>query len=112
MIQKKHLTQEKKYWVVLEILIGFFLTLLVLILSARYDVDNAETRLRNTSSYIRQQCNNDLKLDIASESKSLLRIVESVELLAPQCVENLPDYTRLKAFAESSYLSGLLLLDK
>lgn len=112
MTQRKPLTQDKKYWIVLEVLTGFFLTLLVLVLSVRYDVDNAETRLRNTASYVRQQCNNDLKLDIASESKSLLRIVESVELISPQVAENLSDASQLKNACERGYLSGMLLLDK
>lgn len=112
MIRKKHLAQEKKYWIVLEILTGVFLTLLVLVLSVRYDVSNAETRLRNTASYIRQQCNNDVKLDIASESKSLLRIVETAEIMVPHFDEALPDTVQLKNYTERGYLTGLLLLDK
>ena len=112
MIKRKHFAQEKKYWIVLEILTGFFLTLLVLVLSIRYDMSNADTRLRNTASYIRQQCNNDVKLDIASESKSLLRIVETVEIMVPHFETSLPDRTQLKSYTEKGYLTGLLLLDK
>ena len=67
--------------------------------------------------YMKEQCNNSVLRDLASESKSLLRVTESVEQVhwrlkygrgvqfAAAGEEEL-----LEAFAKDSYLHGLFLM--
>ena len=103
--------KKETSYLVLEIIIGCLLTVLVLIFSIQNDLNNADTRLHGTATYIRQQCNNNLKLDIASESKSLLRIVESAEILEHHVTDPVPSESLLKDYCTRGYLSGLLILD-
>lgn len=107
---------DKKKTGLVEILAGIIIFAIVLTISVRSDLNAAETRLYDTVTYIKEQCNNNLKLDIASESKSLLRMIESVEILRTQIqeTEKTKDVTEetLKDYSTTSYLTGILILDK
>lgn len=98
-----------------EIMAGITIFAIVFVVSVKRDLTSAQTRLYDTVTYIKEQCNNNLRLDIASESKSLLRMIESVEVLNLQMKgkkpENITKKT-LKEYATLSYLTGIMILDK
>ena len=99
--------------VLLEIFAGVLLFLAVSAISIRTDIASTETKLSDTVTYIKEQCNNNLKLDIASESKSLMRMVESAELLKLEFTEHgATDEKTLENYATLGYLTGILLLDE
>ena len=111
--KKKGSRGRKLFWA--EILIGILLFLAVAVISVKSDLSSTETRLSDTETYIKEQCNNNLKLDIASESKSLMRMIESVEVLNTQYGKEgaeAPTEESLKNDATVSYLTGILLLDE
>lgn len=115
-MKNKRYSFNKKKTGLLEILTGIIILSIVLVLSVRSDLNAAEIRLYDTVTYIKEQCNNNLKLDIASESKSLMRMIESVEILRTQIqeTEKTKEITEetLKDYSTASYLTGILLLDK
>lgn len=104
-------TKKTSLWTI-ELVIGIVLLFFIIILSMQNDMANTRTRLFNTTSYLKQQCNNDLKLSISSESKSLFRMIETAELLAPQITPGAYSEEDLKNLVNKGYLSGLLLLDE
>ena len=95
-----------KFW---ELFIGILLITGVSIYAVHLDFSEAQMRLYDTVTYIKEQCNNNMKLDIASESKSLMRMVESAELINAQILNSSTD---LKTVTEQSYLTGMMLLDE
>lgn len=109
MADKKHNLKKLgkiKFW---EILIGILLVTGVSIYAVHLDFSETQMRLYDTVTYIKEQCNNNMKLDIASESKSLMRMVESTELINAQILNQ---STNLKTITEQSYLTGMMLLDE
>ena len=113
-MSKERIFNENKM-ILTEILLGIIVLVVVSIVSIRIDMLSTQTRLCDTITYIKEQCNNNLKLDIASESKSLMRMIESVELLdhqiEAQSEKNVTE-KMLKEYATTGYLTGILLLDK
>ena len=116
MKDKKDISKGKKLGLA-EILTGIIILVTVSVMAVHSDLSSAETRLYDTVTYIKEQCNNNLKLDIASESKSLLRMIESVELVNQQ-INEMPEKEAadkeavLEKYATISYLTGILLLDE
>lgn len=113
-MSKKHIFNENKMMLA-EIFLGIVIFIVVSIVSIRIDLISTQTRIYDTVTYIKEQCNNNLKLDIASESKSLMRMIESVELLNHQIEKQSEDTVTektLEEYAAMSYLTGILLLDK
>ena len=114
MKSKKKVSRGRRLFLV-EILVGILLFLVVSVISVKSDLASTETRLSDTETYIKEQCNNNLKLDIASESKSLMRMIESVEVMNKQYGKEgaeAPTEESLKNDAIVSYLTGILLLDE
>ena len=114
---KKKLLQSRKM-VLIEVLIGVVLMAVTFIASTRVDMNNAEQRLYKTVKYIKDQCNASQLRDLASESKSLLRVTESVEQIRWRLtyVDEAMDTAEEQAetlwhCAQDSYLTGLILLD-
>lgn len=98
-----------------EIIAGVLIFIVVSIIAGRSDLRDAEIRLTDTVTYVKEQCNNNLKLDIASESKSLLRIIESVEIFNQQYGDrNSNDITQesLEEYTTIGYLTGMMVLDE
>ena len=85
-------------------------------ITVKADLSSAETRLSDMVTYIKEQYNNNMKLDIASESKSLMRMIQSVEVLSQQIQqeEKTSDITEelLENYCTISYLTGVLILDE
>lgn len=117
MTNNKRTLDAPKTWFA-EFFIGLAITAVVAVIAVRADLSSAETHLYDVVSYIKEQCNNNQMLDIASESKSLMRMVESVELLnlqlhqtAANTRDGIPDKALLREYAADSYLSGIILFD-
>ena len=65
----------------LEIIVGILVLFIVFAIGANSDMAAAETQLTSIVDYIKQQCNSDQIRDLALESKSLIRVSESVEII-------------------------------
>lgn len=95
--------EKKRVFAGAELMAGIVLLVIVSVTSVHFDVKTTQTRLMDQINYIKQQCNNELRLDIASETKSLMRIIESAELYATN--------ETMEAYVTNSYLSGIVFLD-
>ncbi len=102
----------------LEIVLGMVLLCIVFGVTTNTDISNANERLASTANYIKEQCNNNQKLDLASETKSLMRIMESAEYIVRSLSYDMekeqkeqPDKNMLEKYAKESYVTGILLLD-
>ena len=113
MENKKQISRGRKL-ALAEIIVGIILFVTVSVIAVRSDLSATAIRLCDTVTYIKEQCNNNLKLDIASESKSLMRMVESVEILSLDISEAGKEVTEesLEKYATISYLTGIILLDE
>lgn len=107
---------DRNNFILAEILVGLLLFFVVLVITVKADLSSAETRLSDMVTYIKEQYNNNMKLDIASESKSLMRMIQSVEVLSQQIQqeEKTSDITEelLENYCTISYLTGVLILDE
>lgn len=115
MKNKQH-NLDRNNFILAEILVGLLLFSVVLVITVKSDLSSAETRLSDMVTYIKEQYNNNMKLDIASESKSLMRMIQSVEVLSQQIQqeEKTSDITEelLENYCTISYLTGVLILDE
>lgn len=115
MKNKQH-NLDRNNFILAEILVGLLLFFVVLVITVKADLSSAETRLSDMVTYIKEQYNNNMKLDIASESKSLMRMIQSVEVLSQQIQqeEKTSDITEelLGNYCTISYLTGVLILDE
>lgn len=115
MKNKQH-NLDRNNFILAEILVGLLLFFVVLVITVKADLSSAETRLSDMVAYIKEQYNNNMKLDIASESKSLMRMIQSVEVLSQQIQqeEKTSDITEelLENYCTISYLTGVLILDE
>lgn len=115
MKNKQH-NLDRNNFILAEILVGLLLFFVVLVITVKADLSSAETQLSDMVTYIKEQYNNNMKLDIASESKSLMRMIQSVEVLSQQIQqeEKTSDITEelLENYCTISYLTGVLILDE
>ena len=100
--------------VLVRLLLGLVLLAAVFFLAVRSDMAAAQRMLETTADYIKEQCNRYARIELASETKSLMRIVESGKQIAHDLVENdgLQTEKALESYAKSSYVFGILLLDR
>ena len=104
------------------VIIGLVVLSIAFLAATTADINNAGTRLLNTVEYMKEQCNNSQLRDLASESKSLLRVTESVDMVRWRLnyggetgeieTPGAPTEAELKMLARDSYLMGLILLDE
>ena len=95
----------------LEVIIGVLLLALTFLFASSADIRGAEEQLTTTVEYMKEQCNNLQLRDLATEVKSLLRVVESVEHIRWRLEYGADGSDTLKAMVQDAYLDGLLLLD-
>lgn len=108
-----------KLLIPLEIVVGVLLVIASFIAATNVDMKKTETELHSMVDYMREQCNDSVIRDIASEAKSLLRVTESVEQIRwrlqyggkLQQEGGVTDDV-LETYARDSYLDGLVLLDE
>lgn len=101
----------------LEVLLGVILMGGVFLIAVHVDVRSAKRTLTSTVSYIKEQCNQYERLNLASETKSMMRIIESVHQINHALTENGTDAgavttEMLEQWARDSYVTGVLLLDE
>ncbi len=106
----------QKHSVLMRVLLGVLILGCTLIVASRADMASTTERLNITVEYLKDQCNNSVLLDAASEAKSLLRVSESVDMvkwrLQYEKIADLQDDAAiLKECATDSYLDGIFLLD-
>lgn len=118
MENKKHGLQWHSI-IPLEVIAGLIFLIIVFIIGSSADIAAAETQLSSIVDYLKEQCNSDQIRDLASESKSLIRVSESVETIkwrlkyedqVPHATENVT--TRLENYAKDCFLSGIILLNE
>ena len=100
-----------------EILIGILILAVVGVFSAFADINGTEHKLAEMADYIKDQCNSYNRLNLASESKSLMRIMESVRQIDRQISGENPgklvfERETLEKYAKENYVTGILVLDK
>ena len=105
-----------KHPVLVRILGGILLLGIVLAIASNADMASTTEQLTTTVEYLKDQCNNSVLRDMASEAKSLLRISESADgvkwrLQYEGTKIDPDDSSTLKECATDSYLAGVFLLD-
>ena len=106
----------QKHPVLMRILLGILIFSCSLTVAAQADMIATTHRLDTTVEYLKDQCNNSVLRDMASEAKSLLRVSESIDMvkwrLQYEKITSLQDdVSILKECAADSYLDGIFLLD-
>lgn len=106
-------------FVAIEVFVGIILLAVSFFLAVRADMDNTKTRLFETINYIKSQSNNNLKLDLASEGKSLMRVIGCADVINYQiqyAIDTDENYVLdeevLARYRKKSYVSGIIILDK
>lgn len=107
---------KKAHFLMIGVIIGILLLIIVFISSAGSDMAQAEIELADTANYISKQCASYRSLGLASETKSLMRIIECSQ----QIGRNLQSETEkdtvmnqelLERYSKELYLTGIILLD-
>ena len=93
---------------------GIVIVFMSWFISSRTDLSSAERSLIATTSYIKEQCNRFVRIEMATETKSLIRVTESCNQVAYMFADNTSeeDGETLKEIADKVYVSGIVLLDK
>ena len=103
--------RKHRVWVV-EVLIGVIMLITVFIYGSANDMQRTQKSMYDDVSYIKEQCNNNYKLELASETKSLMRIIVSVEQINRQIQnEETIDKEVLYKYARESYVTGVMVLN-
>ena len=117
MANKKRIPRRRLRLWPLEIAAGILLLTIVFIISTRGDIARTEAELREKVNYIKEQCNNYNRLNLASETKSLMRIIESSKQVAQSMAYEsqldgtvLPDTERMAGYVRENYLTGMAVL--
>ena len=108
-----HILSGRKRSISWPILIGLVLLLVVFAIAAQSDMADTQRMLASTTSYVKEQCNRYARIELASETKSLTRMIESCKQITHQLTEadRTPGTDALQDCAEDNYVSGVLLLD-
>ena len=100
--------------VLAHILAGIILLTAVFLTVTRADMNSAQHTMHTTASYIREQCSRYDRIDLAAETKSLMRVIESGRQVAHHLKEQSGTESGddLERHARDAYVSGILLLDE
>lgn len=82
--------------------------------TANNDLTAAQHSMETSTTFIKEQCNRYERIEIASETKSLMRVQQSCKHIAHEIMEldgNVEGGT-LKELANANYVSGILILDR
>lgn len=102
-----------KRYIWAQLLVGLILLSVVTCIAVRSDMTAAQHTLLTTTDYIKEQCNRYARIELATETKSLMRVTESGKIVSHMLREEggLRDGNSLKEYADTAYVSGVLLLD-
>lgn len=116
--KRKSACRHRRIWP-LELLIGILVIGSVFFVATRKDMSEAEEHLSSTVNYVKEQCNRYTRIDLASETKSLMRIIQSVQQIQNKIyyeTELSPTFEVNEEFLEKcsrdSYVTGIVLLNE
>ena len=94
------------------LLIGLLCCIAVVSASAKTDMDNAKKHLSDIVKYVSNQCVTYNITNVASETRSLMRIMESVQQIDRNLSHDrqMPHDALLAQYADALYLTGILYL--
>ena len=105
---------SNRYVWLIVLLLGVVIIGAVFSASTRSDMQATEERLSDTVNYIRKQCSTYSSLNLASETKSLIRVAECAQQVSRNltfdCESYGTDSERLERYAGQLFLSGVILL--
>ena len=96
----------------MEILLALALLGVVFLTAAHSDTVSARQQMATTIRYIQEQCNRYNRIELASETKSLMRVMESVGHIARQMAADGEESAPLSEYAQMGYVSGLIVMDE
>ena len=96
----------------MEILLALALLGVVFLTAVHSDTVSARQQMATTIRYIREQCNRYNRIELASETKSLMRVMESVGHIARQMAADGEESAPLSEYAQMGYVSGLIVMDE
>lgn len=111
-IKKPGIPAAKRH-ILAHLLLGILLITGITFTAARADLVSTRRSLSATTSYVKEQCNRYARIGLASETKSLMRIMESCKQISYHLKEanGLCTDSAMEGYARSSYVSGIFLLD-
>ena len=108
---------KKRSWEMLSfttitLLIGLLCCIAVLSASAKTDMDHTKKHLSDVVKYVSNQCMTYNITNVASETRSLMRIMESVQQIDRNFSHDhqMPNDALLAQYADTLYLTGILYL--
>lgn len=108
---------SRKQHILLCALAGLLILGGVLIFSAHSDLQNAEKQFEDTISYVKEQCTGYDNLNLASETKSLMRMMENAQHLCSEIAHDrqddparVLDDAAMAEYLQDYTLSGILVL--
>lgn len=115
--KKKSAFRIRRIWP-LELLVGAVLMCTVFVLATNADIRRTEEMLEKNVNYIKEQCSVYNRLNLASETRSMLRMIESARQVKKTLQyektvtgQALPDEEFMKITAQDNYVTGIILLD-
>ena len=116
-MEKGSLLISRKQHILICALAGLLLLGGVLGLSAHSDLQNAEKQFEDTISYVKEQCTGYDNLNLASETKSLMRMMENAQHLCSEIARDqqedpgrVLDDAAMAEYLQDYTLSGILVL--
>ena len=103
----------------LELIVGILLIGSVFFIAAKRDMAETESHLSSTVNYVKEQCNRYTRMNLASETKSLMRIIQSARQVQHRIASETErdssfkiNETFLEECVKDSYVTGAVILDK
>ena len=116
-MEKEPLVISRKQHILICALAGLLLLGGVLGLSAHRDLQNAEKQFEDTISYVKEQCTGYDNLNLATEAKSLMRMMENAQHLCSEIARDqqenpgrVLDDAAMEEYLQDYTLSGILVL--
>ena len=98
--------------VLLWLLAGVIMLSAVFVVTAQADLSHTRQSLSSTIDYVWSQCARYDRMELATQTKSLMRVIQSCKQSAYDLgTESDPPSSALQSCTETNYLSGILLLD-
>lgn len=98
----------------IEVLLGLVLAVGVFLTAAHLDMEAAHQMMMTTAQYVKEQCNRYDRIDLADETKSLMRVIQSAGQIAHELEKDAAGggLRTLEVYARQAYVSGLMLMDE
>ena len=116
-MEKGSLVISRKQHILICALAGLLILGGVLGLSAHSDLQNAEKQFEDTISYVKEQCTGYDNLNLATEAKSLMRMMENAQHLCSEIARDQKDNpgrvlddAAMEEYLQDYTLSGILVL--